>query len=271
MAVTDDQSRGYVSALDPAVAPGSEAAGPEDPPGGRNLRRLAVPGGAFALVVGALLVLAVTGITRAPVSTPALVGLPESVAVARVTSAQLATGAVGVAVDPRFSAGYVMAQSPRVDALVPRGTPVRLVIAAKPSLVAVPDLTLAPDSVALARLHQTLIRPVEYDQLSTTVPFGFVISQVPAPGTTVMSGSQVAIAVSEGSGSGGVPVPNLVGKKATDAQAVLESVFLVPMWIDRSVGPTRTPQGTVSGQLFAPGSRIQIGSGVPLTISAVTY
>lgn len=268
----DDEGRESVlsadAALDSEVAADDDAHGAEAPePPERPRGGVALPTIAALLVVAAVLTLIVTSIAHGFVSTPLVVGMPYAVAQSRVRSAELTQGTVLVRIEPGYKSGSVIEQTPIMGAQVPRNTRVNLVIAEASRLATVPDVALAPSVMAATSLRQRWLTPVEASQLSSSVPFGQVVSQLPAPGTSLMSADEVAIVVSEGPGKGGVPVPDLVGKKAADAAAILAEIHLFPSWLNASsAAPTQTPSGIVGAQAVAPGGHVQVGAVVPLTL-----
>lgn len=248
---------------DGAVPPpdGAQAAAPE-----RHPSHVVLPVVAAALLTIAVLTIVATSVARAPVTTPAVVGMSTHAAEARVLQAGLSTGTVLVTIQSGFPSGRVIQQSPVVATAVPRGTPVNLVESQASVDTTVPDLSLAQSDAASNSLMHLWLTPVQASQISSDVAYGRVISQLPPPGTVIRSNAQVAIVVSEGPGKGGVRVPNLVGKTAAQARAVLEGIYLQPQWLDRSGSPTATPDGTVTGQAFEPGAVTQVGALVPLTL-----
>ena len=119
--------------------------------------------------------------------------------------------------------------------------------------------------LAEARLGASLLRPVYYQQLSDTVPFGRVVAQMPRAGSPVMTGQQVALFVSAGAGTGGAQVPAVVGQPIDQAAKSISDVYLVAVLFDP---PPGTPlAGTVTDQVPAPGSRVPIGTAVPVFIT----
>lgn len=265
LAETSPPDADLTFAADSSLEPESE---PEREAPQRSRGSVALPAIAALLVIAAVLTLVVSGIARGLVSTPLVVGLPYAAAQARVHSAELTQGAVLVRIEPGYPSGSVIEQKPVVGIQVPRETRVDLVIAEAARPATVPDVGLAPSEIAVGELRERWLTPVEASQLSSSVPFGRIVSQLPAPGTTLMSADEVAIVISEGPGKGGVPVPNLLGKKAADAAAILASVHLFPSWINAtSASPTQTPVGAVAGQAIAPGGLVQVGALVPLTLS----
>lgn len=241
----------------------AETPAPERGPRSRTL----LPALAAGLLVVAVAALVITRAERAPVSTPFVIGMQVPAAKAALRSAELTPGALLVRVEPGYPSGRIIEQSPVAATEIARHSRVNLVVA-QPSVPAtVPDLGLAPVAQATRSLLDDWFTPVESSQLSSSVPFGRVISQLPAPGTTLMSQARVALVVSEGPGKGGVPVPNLVGKKAAQAAAILAEIHLFPAWINVSTTtPTETPTGVVTGQAVAPGGHVQLGSKVALTL-----
>jgi serine/threonine-protein kinase len=251
-------SPGVVDDLDPQVSTEEE---PADKTG-------TITAFAGILVVAAFLALfAAFWLTaRGFTLVPSVTGYNRPLAVSVIKSSELATGTETSDPTTGFAPGVVVAQSPLSRQRVAVGSPVDLMVAVPPTPVTVPDVALEPKENADATLSYALLRPIFYFQLSETVPFGRVVTQMPRAGQQAMTGSRVAVFISLGLGSGGVVVPDVVGKQVANAQSEVAGVYAVPMWLN--LGPGGTPSGTIVDQVPAPGSRVPVGSAVPLITSS---
>jgi beta-lactam-binding protein with PASTA domain len=225
---------------------------------------------ALAVLVGAALLALVVGLgawmsLRSKVSVPDVTGLPVPIAVEQILAAQLATATMGTVATADYDAGLVVRQSPTATGLVPIGTPVDLLVAVPPTMTVAPNVVLDTIPVAGAKLGYALLRPVVYQQLSQSVPYGRVVSQMPRAGQAITTGQQVALFMSIGPGSGGAAVPSVLGKTLEGAAASITEVYLVPVLLNE--GPGINPKDTVTDQVPTPGTRIPIGSAVPLITS----
>lgn len=134
----------------------------------------------------------------------------------------------------------------------------------------VPDLThmtLQQASQTLSGDHLTAT--VTSHQSSATVPSGEIISQVPAAGVSVRSGSSVQIVVSSGLAPVTLPT-NLVGKTCAAATAQLQALKLTAT-CNQTAASTRTPSGLVAEVLYHATKNplaVPVGSKVDLVISS---
>ena len=100
---------------------------------------------------------------------------------------------------------------------------------------------------------------------SSTVPFGYVISENPAAGTQVNVGSAVNLVVS--SGPAQVAVPNVVGQTQAAATTAITSASLVVGTLTTASSST-VPAGSVISENPAAGTPVNVGSAVSLVVSA---
>jgi len=198
---------------------------------------------------------------------PSVSGLRVPDATSRILAADLTTAPMGAFATTDFQPDVAMRQDPASATRVPPGTHVDLLVAVAPTPTVVPDVAMDTDIAAASVLEYALLRPVVYQQLSDSVPFGRVVAQMPRAGQRATTGQQVALFVSMGRGTGGAVVPSVLGKSLSEAATDVASVYLVALLFD--AGPGTSLSGKVTDQLPAPGTRVPIGSGVPLITSSV--
>jgi beta-lactam-binding protein with PASTA domain len=198
-------------------------------------------------------------------SVPSVSGLRVPDATSRILAADLSIAPMGAFATSTFESDVVMQQSPEFATSVAPGTPIDLLVAVSPTPTVVPDVSLDENLVATSKLEHALLAPVVYQQLSDTVPFGRVVAQMPRAGERVMTGQQVALFVSLGRGVGGAVVPSVLGKTVPEAATEVASVYLVAILFDPRAGSSL--DGKVTDQVPAPGTRVPIGSAVPLITS----
>jgi beta-lactam-binding protein with PASTA domain len=256
----------------PGPAPGSAEA-PGKPPSafanvGHGCGVALLLFGALVVVLAGSLALAAWVGARVTTGVPSVTGLRVPDAIARLNEGELATATMGAFATTVYQRDVVIQQLPTMGRRVVPGTPVDLLVAVAPTATVVPDLYCDSMTGAAARLESGLLKPVFYEQLSDTVPYGRVVDQMPRAGQRVMTGQQVALFVSMGRGTRGAVVPNVRGKTLSQAAAEVASVYLVAVVFDPK--PDARFDGTVTDQAPAPGSRVPVGTAVPLLTTGTT-
>src|SRR5205814_2566984 len=143
-----------------------------------------------------------------------------------------------------------------------------LVVSSGPPQVAVPDVVgLTQAAAASAITGAGLKVGALVMAASTTVPSGLVISQTPASGTQVASGTAVEIVIS--SGPLKIPAPNVVGLTQAAATAAIANAGLVVGTVTIASSAT-VPAGSVASQNPAAGTGIPAASAVNLVVSSGT-
>ena len=223
------------------------------PPAGAEARR------------GATVVLTVS---KGPqlVAVPAVMGQTEAAATAALRRVGLRVNIVRVPAPGPVPEGAVVAQNPKGGVKAPKGSTVRLNIAAAGapaggSTQTVPTTGEAPvpsvvgsrDTDAIPRLQAAGFR-VSSTPVSSTRPAGTVLTQSPAGGTTATRGSTVRITVSGGRQVR--TVPDVVGETEAAADRILRNAGFTVRAVDR---PVTDPgqQGLVVEQDPAAGTRVQ--------------
>jgi eukaryotic-like serine/threonine-protein kinase len=128
--------------------------------------------------------------------------------------------------------------------------------------VAVPDVTLLQQDLAVLQIRQAGLNPVVVHAPDDNVPPGQVISENPGGGSKVGKGSTVTLTVSTGKPK--VTVPDVRGRPVTDAITALAGIGLNPH-IVHVYSPE--PADTVTGQFPSPGDRVVKGSSVRINVS----
>jgi eukaryotic-like serine/threonine-protein kinase len=128
--------------------------------------------------------------------------------------------------------------------------------------VAVPDVTLLQQDLAVLQIRQAGLNPVVAKGPDDNVPPGQVISENPGGGSKVGKGSTVTLQVSTGKPK--VIVPDVRGRPVTDAITALAGIGLNPH-IVHIYSPQ--PADTVTGQFPSPGDRVVKGTNVRINVS----
>jgi beta-lactam-binding protein with PASTA domain len=154
------------------------------------------PGGQIAASGSAVLLLVAAG---AGVTVPNVVGLTQAAATNAITGAGLVVGTVTQQTSMSVPAGNVISQNPTSGTVVAGGSAVNLVVSIGPPSVTVPNVVGQTQAAATTAITSAgLVVGTVTQKTSLTVPAGSVISQVPAAGTSVPSGSAIALVVSLG-------------------------------------------------------------------------
>ena len=207
------EEAGFQVALLPTVFAEQVPAGgvvDQDPDPGARVAR----GGEVSLVGS-------DGPDRRPV--PSLVGFTREQATSALTDAGLLVGRVTEAFDARRPRGTVVSFSPSSGQLLRPGTEVALVLSKGPDLLPVPNVVGQALAASTQRLEKAGFGVKSSEVFSDRVAKGRVVRQDPGKGTAVR-GATVALRVSKGPEL--IPVPDLRGSTAPQAEADLEALGL---------------------------------------------
>lgn len=153
---------------------------------------------------------------------------------------------------------------------VPSDTPVATDTPVPPTATpvptaAVPSVVGQPVADAVQLLNQAGFTTARApNQASTGVPAGVVLAQDPPATSIVPVGSTIRLTVSNGPPA--ATVPNVIGMPSGRAQAAIAQIGLKPTVT--SAPSANVPEGNVIAQNPAPGTTMQPGSQVALTVSA---
>jgi eukaryotic-like serine/threonine-protein kinase len=148
--------------------------------------------------------------------------------------------------------------------LIAGGVAAALLLGSSPGKVTVPDVVGQTEQAASTKLRGAGLTPVPSLADSPTVATGLVVSETPAHGSRVGSGSRVNIVVSSGPGS--APLPSLEGLSAAQAVARLRSAGFKPS--TQSQPSATIAQGQVIGTDPPAGTELQVGSPVSVLVSS---
>jgi beta-lactam-binding protein with PASTA domain/alpha-tubulin suppressor-like RCC1 family protein len=143
----------------------------------------------------------------AKVTVPNVVGATQAAATTAITGSGLVLGTVTTQTSTTVAAGLVMSETPTAGTSVASGSAVNLVVSSDVAKVAVPNVVGATQAAATTAITGSgLVLGTVTTQSSTTVAAGLVISESPAAGASVASGSSVNLVVSSGSGGSATPM-----------------------------------------------------------------
>jgi eukaryotic-like serine/threonine-protein kinase len=221
-----------------------------------------VLGGVLLLaILGAALALALTAASK--VAVPAVTGLPQAQAEARLARAGLKANSSQTP-STTVAVGTVVSQTPSAGSEAKKGSRVVIVVSTGPSSVELPNVVGLSGSQAMAKLQSLGLRPSTQSQPSTTVKQGVTISTNPAAGTPVPVHSAVTVVVS--SGPQQASVPEVVGSPLADAKSALTAAGLKAGAITQQTTASQAP-GTVLSQSDPAGTLLKIGEAVDLTVA----
>jgi len=185
---------------------------------------------------------------------PTLPKLTLADATTALRIAHLTVGATSSRYDDTVPQGSVLVSSPAAQTLAKPGQPVALVLSQGPAPVTAPDVAGQPADAAQTALDRLSLQVQRAPANSDTVPLGSVISLAPA--TNLHRRQKVTLTVSLGPEL--VPVPNVYGQSANQAQDTLERAgfkvrVLRPLYDDGVVVAVRP-----GGSRVAHGSTITI-------------
>ena len=133
-----------------------------------------------------------------PVNVPDVVGLDQATAESTITGASLAVGTVTYQNDAVVAAGNVISQDPTAGSTVDTGSSVDLVVSLGPQPT-VPDVVDLDQATAESTLTgASLTVGMVSNGYSPTIAVGNVVSQYPAAGASVDTGSSVKLVISLG-------------------------------------------------------------------------
>jgi len=191
------------------------------------------------------------------VTVPNVIGQKQGPAVDRLDRAGLTSRVV--AKPSSEPAGTIFAEEPGPGTHVTRGSVVTLT-ASSTTQVTVPDVVgdKAPAAIRALRAEGLSAQTIS---VASSKAAGVVISQSPASGASVATGSTVAIRVSRGA----TRVPNVVGQTRSAAVSVLRAASLVPAPF---VVPSSQPKNTVVSQRPHAGTSVPPQTKVRINISS---
>jgi beta-lactam-binding protein with PASTA domain len=136
-----------------------------------------------------------TTTTAATATVPKVTGIAVQSAKFQLQAAKLGSKVTRLAAaKPK---GIVIAQAPKPDTTVPRGTAVALVVSNGPGRVAMPKLVGLPKAAAVHALQANGLTPT-VQEVASKQPPGTVLAQIPGAGKTLAPGAAVTLKVSKG-------------------------------------------------------------------------
>ena len=193
---------------------------------------------------------------------PALRGLDQTEAMARLTAQSLRGRVVDTVSDGEAPSGSVAWQSPAPGTILPQGALVRVALSSGPPPIAVPDLEGFDVPLASTVLRAAGLTVGALDTVPSSADGGTVVRTLPGSGAAARLGQPVTLSVSRGVPI--IPVPSLVGLTLDGARDRLAAVGLtVGTLTQRFEGAP----GTVVDQSPAAGTLVTKGQPIALSVS----
>ena len=222
----------------------------QDPEGGRKIPK------------GGLITLKVSSPT---IAMPNVVGQNKAQVSATLASRNLTPNFVDQ--DSDQPVGTVLSSDPAAGGPVAKlpqgGRPTVTVVVAREPLIPVPDVTTQEPAAAAATLGAAGFQVTQVSVPHDTVPVGKVVGTDPIAGTPLPRGSTVTLQVSSGPST--IPMPNVVGAKRADAEALLNGTLGLNLQVSFANGGA-AKKGLVLTQSPAVNTPIQKGSTVAIVV-----
>lgn len=203
------------------------------------------------------------------VTVPSFVGQTLTDANAEIARLKLSSAVIDHTTSDQYPKNVVIGQRPDSGEQVRQGRQISFVISDGIIARLMPDLryqSMREVDLDLSRV-QLRLGKVTYVK-SDVIPEGHVISQDPAPLSSVQHGDAVTLVVSRG-GLSVLQVPSFTGMQIDDARALAAKTGVkLGQIVWTPLGPNGPPHGLVVRQLPAPGGKIASFDPVSLQVSA---
>ncbi len=167
----------------------------------------------------------------------------------RAKTAVATAGFTAAFTDDAFSEtvtkGLVIGTEPSIGTSARQGSTVLITVSKGPERYTIPNLSgRTPTDAATALEEVNLVAGTQSQAYSSTVGKGLVAATIPKAGTAVKKGTEVALVISQGPEL--LPVPSVVGKTSSVAQATITKAGFTPK-VSLAYSTTVT-KGTVVSQ-----------------------
>ncbi|MFH2054932.1 MAG: PASTA domain-containing protein [bacterium] len=199
---------------------------------------------------------------------PSIVGMTQADAEELFAELDLRLEITGREYSPDKPEGVVLTQMPQAGLMVKGGRSIKVIISAGVQVAEVPDIFGLPLRQAELTLQKEgfLIGDLYWAD-ADTLPQDVAVETIPAAGTLLPLGSRVALAVNQGSRTGWVFMPTLVGQPLDRVRALLDSLQLAVGEIVE-VKDTSLLPNTVIEQLPPRNVQVRVGDSVWVKVSA---
>ena len=224
------------------------------------IRQTPAAGGQISMGAVATIFVA-TGAGENLVAVPNVSGQTEASAIAALSNAGLTYNIAAREYNDSVASGLVIRHTPH-SVSVPAGSQIQLVVSLGRGITVVPTFT-GELGAAYRNLRELGFTAEVIWEHHNTIPEGHIISQSPAPGTSVERGSLIRLTVSDGPTR--IVVPDVIGQTRANAQSRMTDVELVVVF-DYDYHET-IAAGSIMRQNPVAGGEVARGSQVLLTVS----
>lgn len=162
--------------------------------------------------------------------------------------------------------GIVMRADVNSGDEIPVGSTVTLFASAGPEGIDVPDVRGKSYEEAESMLRSQGFSVTKIEGYNDTYTAGYVITQIPAGGSTAPEGTEITLTVSLGQQDSRVPVPNLMGMTEMDAEVTLREHGLKVGNVDHEFN-SQYPEGQVFYQSYSLNTPVDPGTSVDIKVS----
>lgn len=162
---------------------------------------------------------------------------------------------------------HVISQFPEANKKIKRGRTINLEVSKGAEVVVIPDLTNRPvQEVAVILGQKGLLLGNRVDEYNGAIPQGYIIRQIPYPGSETKKGTRIDLVVSKGQEPQPVTLPDFTGEKIEDTKKKIQQLGLKVGNIQEQETSDAAP-GTVIQQIPIPSSQVKQGDKIQLVVS----
>lgn len=200
------------------------------------------------------------------VQVPNIVGLPITAAAYRLAEAGLELGRPEEVASDQAPEFHVIAQRPPAGKVIRSGRKVHPVVSVSPDYLKAPNLIGKTRDEAREAIRQAFFVEGTIARIPHSAPKGTVVAQEPPPGRPLARDATINLLLSDGSASGTLLMPSIIGKSIEEAAQLLAAAG-----VTATVLRVERPDAlfdVVLDQEPGPGSLIRAGDKVSYSVRA---
>lgn len=203
---------------------------------------------------------------RKIVKVPNLVGMPSNNAIQLLSQNGLDYAIVSQQYNEAYPKDYIIKQVPAPGTQVKESRQILLTLSKGKENTSAPNVIGQYESYARSMISNAELNVgnVTYHK-NDTIAKGVIISQIPAPGSSVSIGGYIDLVISEGP-EDKIIVPDLTGKSLNDAENILNEIGLAVGEVSYIRSETFLPN-TIIRQSPLPGENVIKGTSINIVIS----